>query len=170
MGGDIEVRSAPGEGTAVLVSLALEVWSKPVREPAPRERPSLPTDVPGRTFRLLLAEDSPTNQMVVRGMLEGTGYLIDVVANGEEAVTAVDSLPYDVVLMDVSMPEMDGIEAARRIRAVKNSAALPIIALTASAMPEDEKQSREAGMDDFLSKPVDKHQLLQALARWVGIH
>lgn len=169
MGGEIQVQSVHGKGSTFRVRLGLDVSLQASPEPALRLKPRLPGDVPGRKFRVLLAEDSLTNQMVVKGMLENTGYVVDVVANGEEAVAAVSSLPYDAVLMDVSMPEMDGLEATRRIRTLKNSDVLPIIALTASAMPDDEKQSREAGMDDFLSKPVDKRKLLLALARCVGI-
>ena len=124
------------------------------------------TEGPARRLRVLLAEDNVVNQRVAVLMLERLGHRIDAVANGLEAVQAVTATPYDVVLMDVQMPELDGIGATRRIRAELPPARQPrIIAMTASALAEDRERCLEAGMDDFLSKPVRREELTSALRR-----
>ncbi|MBK8254049.1 MAG: response regulator [Polyangiaceae bacterium] len=131
--------------------------------PPPRSSgvPALSLDLP---LRILVAEDNPVNQRVALLLLERLGYRADVVANGAEATLAVHQRPYDVVLMDVRMPEMDGIEATRRIRAELPKDQQPrIIALTANAMAEDRKSCEEAGMNDFLSKPITAKELERAL-------
>ena len=122
--------------------------------------------------RILLAEDNITNQKVALKILEKLGCQADVVANGLEAINALETMPYDLVLMDVQMPEMDGIEATQRIRS-RQSAVLnrriPIIAMTAHAMREDRKLCLDAGMNDYISKPVHPKQLAQAIARWLMV-
>jgi CheY-like chemotaxis protein len=107
-------------------------------------------------FRILLAEDLKLNQLLTQKLLARSGYLMDVVENGHQAVEAVRGKDYDVVLMDVNMPEVDGLEATRQIRALpapKNT--VPIIALTGSSMPDAEAFFRAAGMDDYISKPIN---------------
>ncbi len=117
-------------------------------------------------LRILLAEDNPVNQLVASRMASRLGYRIDVVGNGLEALQAVDQIPYDLVLMDVQMPEMDGLEATRRIHALLPSARWPrITAMTASALESDRQECLEAGMDDYLSKPVTVEALEAALLR-----
>lgn len=110
-------------------------------------------------FRLLLAEDNAVNQTVTTKMLEKLGYAVDVVANGREAVEAVAATPYAAVLMDVNMPEMDGLEAARAIRARWNRSGPAIIALTATNSPELEAECLAAGMTGYLGKPITRDQL-----------
>lgn len=120
--------------------------------------------------RILLAEDNPVNQKVAVLMLEKLGCRIDVVANGQEAVTAVKQFPYDLVFMDCQMPEMDGFEATAAIRALPLPAAnLPIVALTANAFKDDQDRCLAIGMSDFLSKPVTAPGLKSMLARWVNV-
>jgi KaiC/GvpD/RAD55 family RecA-like ATPase/CheY-like chemotaxis protein len=120
--------------------------------------------------RILLAEDNITNQQVALGILKKLGLRADAVANGAEAVKSLETLPYDLVLMDVQMPEMDGIEATRRIRnpqsAVTNHG-VPIIAMTAHAMQGDRERCLTAGMNDYVTKPVSPQALAQALDKWL---
>jgi signal transduction histidine kinase/CheY-like chemotaxis protein len=117
-------------------------------------------------LRILLAEDNRVNQKVALKMLERMGYRADVAANGVEAIAALERQRYDVILMDMQMPEMDGIEATRRIRARWPDEGRPwIVAMTANAMLEDRNECMVAGMDDFLSKPVAAKALAAAIAR-----
>jgi len=122
----------------------------------------------GKT-RILLAEDNITNQQVAIGMLKKLGLKADAVANGAEAVKALEAIPYDIVLMDVQMPEMDGLEAAKRIRtsnSVLNSH-VPIIAMTANAMQGDREKCLDAGMNDYIAKPVNMKSLAEKLEKWL---
>ena len=117
--------------------------------------------------RVLLAEDNPVNQKVAVLILEKLGCRIDVASNGLEAVEALRKFPYDIVFMDCQMPEMDGYEATRAIRALPGpAAAVPVIALTANAFKEDQALCDAAGMSDFLSKPVTAKGLEATLAKW----
>jgi len=119
-----------------------------------------------RKIRILIAEDNITNQMVALNILKKLGFRSDAVANGKEAVKALEMIPYDLVLMDVQMPEMDGFEATKEIRKrEKDSKPVPIIAMTAHAMKEDRERCLEAGMNDYVSKPVEPQKLLEAIER-----
>ncbi len=122
-----------------------------------------------RKTRILLAEDNITNQQVALGILKKLGLSADAVANGWEAVDALRMLPYDLVLMDVEMPELDGLEATRHIRdpqfQVRNPD-IPIIAMTAHAMDGDRERCLEAGMNDYISKPVSPQLLFEAIEKW----
>ena len=116
--------------------------------------------------RVLLAEDDAVNRKMTRRLLEKMGHETDTASTGREVLAALDQQAYDVVLMDVHMPEMDGLEATRRLREETAPEAQPyVIALTASVMKEDRARCREAGMDAFLSKPVRRAELARALAR-----
>jgi CheY-like chemotaxis protein len=118
-----------------------------------------------------VAEDNAVNQKLIARILEKKGHRVDVVGNGREAVDAVMKVGYDLVLMDVQMPEMDGLEATRRIRAADRPAVarIPIIALTANAMQGDQERCLSAGMDDYLSKPVKPADLTATLDRWLAV-
>jgi two-component system sensor histidine kinase/response regulator len=121
-------------------------------------------------LQLLLAEDNPTNQKVALKTLEKLGYHADVVVNGLEAIRALQSRAYDLVLMDVQMPEMDGMEATRKIRDPESGVInprTPIVALTAHAMVGDKQDCLDAGMDDYLTKPIKPAELAEVLARWL---
>ena len=138
--------------------------------PRPTADVGLPS--PGtRSARILVAEDNAVNQKLIARLLEKKGHRVDVVANGREAVHAVTRIGYDLVLMDVQMPEMDGLEATRQIRAADRSevARIPIIALTANAMQGDQERCLSAGMDDYLAKPVKPVDLAAALDRWLAV-
>ena len=124
-----------------------------------------------RRMRILLAEDNPINQRVALKTLEKLGYQAEAVSNGAEALEALASRRYDLVLMDVQMPEMDGMEATRRIRDPRSAVrdhSVPIVALTAHAMKEDRDACLAAGMNDYLPKPVKPDELTAVLAHWTG--
>jgi CheY-like chemotaxis protein len=139
-------------------------------EVAPATHPAL-RDLHRADVRILLAEDNITNQLVALGILQRLGLRADVVASGREAVEALRKVPYDLVLMDVQMPEMDGLEATRAVRAAGSEtldAAVPIIAMTAHAMPGDRKLCLDAGMDDYIAKPVTPIALSALLEKWLA--
>jgi PAS domain S-box-containing protein len=118
--------------------------------------------------RLLLAEDNRTNQLFAMTLLQGAGYRVDLAEDGVQAVAAAAAQDYAAVLMDLQMPTMDGLEATQRIRTLDGPRArVPIIALTAHAMPQARAECLEAGMDDYLAKPINKAELIAMMARWV---
>jgi PAS domain S-box-containing protein len=124
----------------------------------------------GRNARILLVEDNITNQQVALGILKKFGLRADAVADGAEAVKALESIPYDLVLMDVQMPVMDGLEATRQIRSPESGVPnhdVPVIAMTAHALQGDRERCIEAGMNDYVSKPVSPRTLAEVLARWL---
>jgi PAS domain S-box-containing protein len=123
-----------------------------------------------RRGRVLVVEDNVTNQQVALGILAKLGLRADAVANGEEALSVLAVTPYDLVLMDIQMPVMDGLKATRRIRAAGLSArdgAIPVIAMTAHALPGDREKCLEAGMDDYIPKPVTARALAEVLDKWL---
>jgi two-component system sensor histidine kinase/response regulator len=116
-------------------------------------------------FRVLLAEDVKLNQMLTQKLLARSGYQIDIAENGIQAIEALKNADYDVILMDVQMPEMDGIEATKQIRHLAgNKKFVPIIALTAQADINTEDELRAAGMDDYVSKPINFDILFSKLS------
>ncbi|HEY9525865.1 MAG TPA: response regulator, partial [Anaerolineales bacterium] len=116
-------------------------------------------------LRILLAEDNIVNQKLALRLLEQMGYRADMAANGIEAVESLERQVYDVILMDVQMPEMDGLEATRKIRRSTDAAQPHIIAMTANAMEGDRELCLSAGMDDYISKPIRVDELIEALVR-----
>jgi PAS domain S-box-containing protein len=160
MGGQIGVDSTPGIGSVFWVDLPLSRASQPRRE-SDQATPSL---LP--PMRLLVAEDNATNQLIIRAILESLGHQVTLVGNGQEALDRVQQGDFDLVLMDVQMPVMDGPTATREIRRLAHPASqLPIIALTANAMPGDRESYVAAGMNDYVSKPIDPRRLMEVLAR-----
>ncbi|MBI5278045.1 MAG: response regulator [Burkholderiales bacterium] len=121
-----------------------------------------------RGARVLLVEDNDINQMVAREMLEDAGLVVDVACDGAQAVQAVRQHGYDLVLMDMQMPVLDGVAATREIRGIARLAALPIVAMTANAMERDRQSCMDAGMNDVVVKPVAPDALWAALLRWVA--
>jgi PAS domain S-box-containing protein len=163
MCGTIGVTSAVGTGSVFWFTAQLPTTAAPTplsSFPARRR-----TDVVAR--RILLVDDNPLNQIVARAMLEKDGHYVVVVADGLEALAAVQERPFDLVLMDMQMPVMDGMEASRHIRQLDTAVrGIPIVALTANVMPEEIACCREAGMNDHLAKPIDRDLLRQIIATW----
>ncbi|MCK1754783.1 response regulator [Bradyrhizobium sp. 137] len=175
MGGTIGVTSMPGEGSTFRFTLVLP-WSQAEASDHDAGRDDgdeLKARIAGldRPLKVLVAEDDAVNRMVVSKMLGGFDVELRVVTDGVDAVAAASEGDYDVVLMDVRMPDMDGLAATRAIRAQGGRfEVLPIIALTANAFPEDVRICREAGMSDFLPKPLRKPALVAALLRALDGH
>ena len=120
-----------------------------------------------RDARVLLAEDNELNQEVALGLLKDAHMSIDVAENGEVAVRMVGNHKYDLVLMDMQMPVMDGVAATKAIRSNPQFRALPIVAMTANVMANDREKCIEAGMNDHVAKPIDPDELFAALLRWI---
>ncbi|HEY1796044.1 MAG TPA: ATP-binding protein [Stellaceae bacterium] len=168
MGGRIGVKSRPGRGSCFWFEASLQPSAASV---VARHAVDLASMQPAsaRKLRVLVAEDNKINQQLARMLLSKAGHTVEIADNGEEAVAAVRAAEYDVVLMDVQMPVLDGIEATRHIRALpppKN--AVPIIAVTAHAMTGAREEYLASGMDGYLSKPLDPNALLHVLAAYAG--
>ncbi|MDX2315183.1 MAG: ATP-binding protein [Gammaproteobacteria bacterium] len=167
MNGQIGFQTRSGNGSSFWFHVD---FSKP-KDESPAVEEHAPA-APGarNTGRILLAEDSTTNAMIAVTMLRKAGHSVDSVSNGLEVVEAARTLPYDVILMDVSMPELDGFQATARIRALPGKTAdIPIIAITANAMQGDREKCLAAGMNDYISKPVHRDELLDKVAVWMEV-
>jgi CheY-like chemotaxis protein len=163
MGGTMSAESAgPGRGSTFRFSIRAPEASVP--RPAPASSAFDPGTAERHPLRILLAEDNLVNQKLALRLLAQMGYRADVASDGVEAIEAVERHPYDVVLMDVQMPEMDGLEASRRLVQRAPEGHRPrIVAMTANATQGDREMCIEAGMDDYLTKPIRVDQLVAAL-------
>ncbi len=174
MGGRIWAESVPGKGSAFHFTAAFRRCDAPDRCAPAQATSALPADREKAFIaalgdaRILLAEDNPINRKVAVEILEMAGARADTARNGREALARAAEADYDAVLMDVQMPVMDGLEAARRIRGGQRNAGVPIIAMTAHTMAGDREKCLAAGMSDYVSKPIEVVELLAVLAKWVG--
>lgn len=167
MGGEITVNSAPGQGASfsftVVLGLAEAVDDKPV-PPGPLDLTRLRLD----GASILVVEDNAFNQQVAKEFLCRRGAQVVLASHGGEAIDWVRHQHFDAVLMDLHMPEMDGFEATRQIRALPAGREIPVIAMTAAVMAEDRQRCAELGMNDFVAKPIEPDELLRSLTRWIA--
>ncbi|MBF0627382.1 MAG: response regulator [Magnetococcales bacterium] len=171
MGGVIGLTSAPGEGSTFYFTVLLErspvaATEQPLARPAGvLDRAQLTRRLAGA--RVLLAEDNAINRLVAEELLKGVGIVVESAENGHEVMRKLEKASYDLVLMDIQMPEMDGYAATRLLRADARFRELPILAMSAHALQEDRAQSLALGMNDHLTKPIDKQRLFAALVQWI---
>ena len=164
MGGEIGVESSEGQGSVFWFQICLGISDSGIA-PAPAQL-ALPGTWSHQT-RILLAEDNAVNAEVAVDLLRGAGLSVDVASDGRAAINMVGRQRYDLILMDIEMPQLDGIEATRRIRELENGRQVPILAMTANAFGEDRERCLAAGMNDHFAKPVVPKVLFAALSRWL---
>ncbi|MDP1920587.1 MAG: ATP-binding protein [Myxococcales bacterium] len=163
--GTVTVESQPGQGSCFTVTLPASRTALRRTNTASGNLPAVTTAPPLSTLKVLVADDNPINEKVALKLLEHLGVKADVARNGREAVELATSTPYDLILMDLQMPEMDGLEATRLLRQRLGATAPRIVAMTANAMAEDRASAIEAGCDGFLAKPVRLEELTRVLSR-----
>ncbi len=174
MGGDIDVISTPGRGSTFLFTATLKVGAVPdpgtIDQPyfmvneTDRRDPDFPQD---NNISILLVEDNRTNQMVAKGLLRKVNIQPDLAQNGREAVEACSKKEYDLIFMDCQMPIMDGVEATKKIRLLMDRKRIPIVAMTAHALTGDREKFLKAGMDDYISKPINLQKIIEVLNYWL---
>ena len=164
MRGELHVSSEEGRGSTFTVEIAFALL-----HPEKHERQAVTTDFAGSLAgaKVLVVEDNLINRMVTKELLSRRGILVSTADNGAIALQLLETEKFDAVLMDVHMPTMDGLEATRRLRLDPRFAALPVIALTAAAMNEERTACKDAGMSDFVAKPIDTEELFATLLRWL---
>jgi PAS domain S-box-containing protein len=170
MGGEIGVESTPGQGSTFWFSVRLGKTGSDAVSPAPTLAVQSADERLQSQFagtRVLLAEDEPVNQEVSRGLLEDVGLVVDLAEDGAEALALAQQNRYALILMDMQMPKLNGLDATREIRALSGYAETPILAMTANAFDEDRQICIDAGMNDHIGKPVDSQVLYETLLKWL---
>jgi PAS domain S-box-containing protein len=166
-GGSVSVQSEVGKGSCFLLALPYHAPTPPEATNGPAPLPITAAEPPPAAVRILLAEDNEINIIAIGDYLQDRGYHVAVAHNGREALDMVAVSRPDVILMDIQMPDMDGLEATRRLRAMPNYVDTPIIALTALAMPGDRERCLAAGANEYLTKPVSLKGLVTTIQRWL---
>jgi CheY-like chemotaxis protein len=170
MKGEIRVESEPGQGSTFSFQAEFEKQQAPTvaveQGLAEPEAPLTKKDAKKKNLRILLAEDNRVNQKVAVKLLENLGYTASLASNGLEVLAALRQQPYDIIFMDCQMPEMDGYQATQEIRKLGISPTPRVIAMTANALLGDRERCFEAGMDDYMSKPIRLDALSEMILRW----
>jgi hypothetical protein len=170
MGGDAGAFGLPGQGSTFWLTVRLKrgMENESAGEPESAEGAgvALRRNYPGS--RILLVEDEPINQEIAQAMLDDVGLLVDVADDGVEALNMLAREDYDLILMDMQMPRMDGLTATREIRRMPQGGTIPILAMTANAFAEDKARCLEVGMNDFITKPVDPGRLYAMVLKWLS--
>jgi two-component system, sensor histidine kinase and response regulator len=168
MGGSLTAEAVPGQGATFTFAVELEPAAGEAARAEPMATPECGRGAGmGAAPRVLLAEDHPTNRRVVELILGAVGVDLTSVENGQEAVDAFAAQPFDLILMDMQMPVMDGLTATRELRRIASLRDLPIVAMTANAMEQDRRRCIDAGMNDFLAKPIDPQDMVATMVRWI---
>jgi signal transduction histidine kinase/ActR/RegA family two-component response regulator len=164
MGGDITVDSAPGKGSRFSFTLPLQVVAAPETSPAPPATQSIEPDIVASVpLQILMVDDHPTNRKFGAALLKRLGYACDVVGSGQEAIAACAKTTYDVIYMDIEMPDIDGIVTTRVLRETYTSQKLHVVAITANALAGDREKYLVAGFDDYVSKPIRIEEMVRSL-------
>jgi len=167
MGGEIAVSSVFGKGSTFSFTASFDLDNPLLLDGTTNQQHAASPDTL-RGLRVLLAEDNQLSQQVARAFLEKIGMVVSLASNGAQALELAKTNTFDLVLMDLQMPHMDGCEATQYIRQLPSGKDLPILAMTAAAMPEDRQAAMAAGMNDYIAKPFEPEQLIETLSRWVN--